>query len=159
MPLAGALAKSSVKRNSTTQPYNNTSVILGAEFNGSKLLFPADAGSEALAYVPSVWNHLSYMGVPHHGSDGNLSQKDIERFCPKIAFISAKGDSSHPNRAIVSGLVKVGTKVASTHKAGNLWFWSGSVPARKGYEPVEWLKGTGEPEPVVDWTKILYGMK
>jgi beta-lactamase superfamily II metal-dependent hydrolase len=157
-PLAGALANSSVKKTPTTQPYNNTSVILGVNFNGTKLLFPADAGSEALAYVPAEWNHLSYMGVPHHASDGNLSQRDIERFCPKIAFISAKGDSSHPSRAIVSGLVKVGTKVASTHKSGNLWFWSGNVPARTGYKPVEWLAGTGEPEPI-DWLKVMENMK
>ena len=100
-----------------------------------------------------------YMGVPHHASGGNLSQKDIERFCPRFATISAKGDSSHPSRAIVSGLVKVGTKVASTHKSGNLWFWSGNVPARADYGLVELLKGTGEPQPVVDWMKILSGMK
>jgi len=158
VPLAGVLEKSTVKKNPKTQPYNNTSVILGVNFNGAKLLFPADAGSEALAYVPAAWNHLSYMGVPHHASDGNLSQKDIERFCPKIAFISAKGDSSHPSRAIVSGLVKVGTKVASTHKSGNLWFWSGTVPARTGYKSIEWLTGTGEPEPI-DWLALMENMK
>jgi beta-lactamase superfamily II metal-dependent hydrolase len=157
-PLADALSESSVKKNPKTQPYNNTSVILGVDINGMKLLFPADAGSEALAHVPPAWNHLAYMGVPHHASDGNLSQKDIERFCPQIASISAKGDSSHPSRAIVSGLVKVGTKVASTHKSGNLWFWSGSVPARTGYGPIEWLKGTGEPEPI-DWMKVMENMK
>jgi len=157
-PLAGALSESSVKKNPKTQPYNNTSVILGVDFNGRKLLFPADAGSEALAHVPAEWNHLAYMGVPHHASDGNLSQKDIERFCPRTAFISANGDSSHPSRAIVSGLVKVRTKVASTHKSGNLWFWSGSVPARTGYGPIEWLKGTGEPEPI-DWMTVMENMK
>jgi beta-lactamase superfamily II metal-dependent hydrolase len=99
------------------------------------------------------------MGVPHHGSDGNLSQGDIERFCPEFAVISARGDSSHPSRAIVSGLVKVGAKVASTHRSGNLWFWSGSVPYRADYGAVELLKGTGEPEAVIDWVKILSGTR
>jgi beta-lactamase superfamily II metal-dependent hydrolase len=120
-------------------------------------MLTADAGSEALGRVSGEWNHLLYMGVPHHGSDGNLSQKDIERFCPEFATISACGDSCHPSRAIVSGLVKVGAKVYSTHKSRNLWFWSGSVPARVDYGPVEALRGTGEPEPVFDWVKALSG--
>jgi len=158
VPLAGVLEESSVKKNPKTQPYNNTSVILGAIFNGSKLLFPADAGTEALSHVGPEWNHLLYSGIPHHGSDGNLSQSDIERFCPRFAIISAKGDSSHPSRAIVSGLVKVGTKVASTHKSGNLWFWSGVVPARADYSPVELLTGTGAPEPI-DWMAVMESMR
>jgi beta-lactamase superfamily II metal-dependent hydrolase len=157
-PFFGLLSTSSVQESPTTQPYNNTSVVLGVRFNGSFLL-TGDAGSEALSHVGNEWNGLVYMGVPHHGSEGNLSQKDIERFRPQFAYISAKGDSSHPSRAVVSGLVKVGTKVASTHKSGNLWFASGSVPARADYAPVEWLKGTGSPEPIVDWMSVLSGIK
>jgi beta-lactamase superfamily II metal-dependent hydrolase len=159
-PLTGALGNSSVQEHPTTQSYNNTSVILGVTFGGNRLLFTADAGSEAFRHVDASWNRLTYLGVPHHGSDGNLSQKDIERFCPQFASISAKGDSSHPSRAIVSGLVKAGAKVASTHKSGNLQFWVGNVPARPDYGPLEYLKGTGEPEPVVaDWARILLGLK
>jgi hypothetical protein len=159
-PLTNALSKSSLGKNPTTQPFNNTSVILGVTSNGFKLLLAADAGSEALHHVGAEWNHLNYLGVPHHGSDGNLSQKDIERFHPQFAFISAKGDSSHPSRAIVSGLVKIGAKVASTHKSGNLAYSAGRVPARPDYGPAEFLKGTGEPEPVAsDWAKALYGLK
>jgi len=124
---------------------------------GTKLLFTGDAGTEALSHVDADWNHLTYLGVPHHGSDGNLSQSDIERFLPKFAVISAKGDSSHPSRSIVSGLVKVGAKVGSTHQHGNLWFYSGTVPARSDYNPIEYLKGTGNPEPLIDWAKILSG--
>jgi beta-lactamase superfamily II metal-dependent hydrolase len=158
IPLAGVLEESSVKKNPKTQPYNNTSVILGANYNGMRFLFPADAGSEALAYVSAEWNHLAYMGVPHHASDGNLSQRDIERFCPQIAAISAKGDSSHPSRKIVSALVRVGSKVASTHKSGHLWFWCGNVPARTGYSSIDWLTGTGSPEPI-NWAAVLENMK
>ncbi len=159
LSLAGALSRSTVQENPTTQPFNNTSVILGVMFNGRRLLFTGDAGSEALGQIPAEWNHLLYMGVPHHGSDGNLSQQDNERFWPEFAVISARGDSSHPSRAIVSGLAKVGTTVCSTHKSGHLWFWSGSVPYRADYGPAEPLKGTGGPEPVLDWTKILLGTK
>ncbi len=156
-PITGALGKSSVKETPTTQPFNNTSVILGVLFNGKRLLFTADAGSDALARVSAEWNHLLWMQVPHHGSDGNLSQRDIERFCPQFANISACGDTSHPSRAIVSGLVKVGAQVFSTHQSGNLWFYSGSVPYRADYSSAVPLKGTGEPKPV-DWTRLLSGI-
>ncbi len=157
-PLAGLLAKSSVEEDPKTQPFNSTSVILGIRHGGCKMLLTADAGSEALAFVPEEWNHLDYLGVPHHGSSGNLSQIDIERFCPKFAFVSAKGDGSHPSPSIVNGLVKVGAKVASTHRSGNVQYSYGSVPARLDYGPVEYLKGNTVPDPRVAAIKALAGI-
>jgi beta-lactamase superfamily II metal-dependent hydrolase len=126
------------------------------EFAGSRLLFTADAGSEALDQIPEEWKNLAWMQVPHHGSDGNLSQKNIERFCPRFAFISACGDSSHPSRAIVNGLIKVGAQVSSTHSLnpGHLWFHIGSVPARSDYGEAVLLKATGDQKPL-DWTALL----
>ena len=105
----GALRNSSVKENPTTQPFNNTSVVIGGIFNGNGLLFTADAGADALCRIPADWKHLTWMQTPHHGSDGNLSHNLIERFCPTFANISACGDTSHPSRAVVSRLVKVGS--------------------------------------------------
>jgi beta-lactamase superfamily II metal-dependent hydrolase len=155
VPLTGLLAQSSVKEAPTTQPFNNTSAVLGVVFKGERLLFTADAGSEALARVPVEWGHLLWMGVPHHGSDGNLSQQDIERFCPRFAYISARGDSSHPSRAIVSGLVKAGAQVFSTHQNNGLRFYQGRVPARPNYVAAVAMRGTGNPEP--DYLRILGG--
>lgn len=152
--LAGMLKNSSVKENPTTQPFNDSSVILGVVFNGAKLMLTGDAGSDALGQVPAEWNHLNWMQVPHHGSDGNLSQSDIERFCPQFANISACGDDSHPSRAIVSGLVKVGTKVFSAHKSGNLRFFIGNVLHRSDYSSIEPLKGTGGPDPIPSWSRL-----
>ena len=149
--LLGVLSKSSVDENPKTQPFNNTSAILGMEFNGNKFLFTADAGSEALDAVPSLWKNLLWMQVPHHGSDGNLSQANIERFCPRVAFVSAVGDSSHPDRAIVNGLIKVGTKVFSTHTQGHLWYWIGGVPYRSNYGEAIPLKGNADPPPFAEW--------
>jgi len=147
-PPLGALLNSSVKRNPKTQPFNETSTILGVREGQHKLLFTADAGSRALSNVPPDWSALDFCSVPHHGSDGNLSQLDIERLRPKFAVISAKGDSSHPSRAIVSGLVKVGAKVASTHRSGNLWYSVGNVPPRMSYAAADFMVGTGEPTPL-----------
>ena len=158
-PLAGMLSSASVKEKPKTQPYNNTSVVLGVRHGNAKLLFTADAGCSALAHVSSDWNHLDYCGVPHHASEGNFSQTEIERFCPEFAFISAKGDDCHPSRAVVSALVKVGSKVASTHKSGDLWYHIGNVPPRADYGPLEYLTGTGSPEPIYNWINPLGGLK
>src|SRR5438270_10058956 len=76
-PMFGALRTSSVKESPVTQPYNNTSVILGVNMGGAKLLLTADAGAEALSNVGPEWNRLLYLGVPHHGSDGNLSKSYV----------------------------------------------------------------------------------
>jgi beta-lactamase superfamily II metal-dependent hydrolase len=144
--LTGVLKNSSVEENPTTQPFNNTSTIIGVVFNGHKLLFTADAGSDALDRIPFDWRNLMWMQVPHHGSDGNLSQTNIETFCPKFANVSARGDSSHPDKAIVNGLIKVGAQVFSTHmNPGHLWFWLGAVPSRADYGPAVPLKGTAQP--------------
>lgn len=131
---AGALSKSSVKETPVTQPFNNTSAVLGCLFNGSRLLFTGDAGCDALERVPPDWKNLHWMQVPHHGSDGNLSRNNIERFCPRFAYISAKGSTNHPSRSIVNGLMKVGAQVASTGR-GNLWFGLGDVSLPPGYGP------------------------
>jgi beta-lactamase superfamily II metal-dependent hydrolase len=134
-------------------------MILGVEFAGQRLLFTSDAGSEALDRIPEEWKNLAWMQVPHHGSDGNLSKRNIERFCPKFAFISACGDSSHPSRAIVNGLIKCGGEVCSTHEnPGHLWYYMGSVPARSDYGPVVKLEATGDQKPI-NWAELLSGMK
>jgi len=155
--LAGVLSGSSVKENPSTQPFNNTSVILGAIFLGYRYLLTADAGSDALSSIPAEWKALHWMQIPHHGSDGNLSQELIERFCPRFANISACGDSSHPSRAIVSGLVKVGAQVFSTHLAnpGHLRHVQGNVPYRRNYFPAVPMRGTGSPEPLTRLSSLL----
>lgn len=155
--LFGVLSKSSVEQKPKTQPFNNTSAILGMEYDGKKFLFTADAGSEALDAVPLLWKNLHWMQVPHHGSDGNLSQANIERFCPRTAYVSAVGDSSHPDRAIVNGLIKVGAKVFSTHTQGHLCHRLGNVPARLDYVEAIPLKGNAVPLPFAEWYPPLPG--
>ena len=150
--MSGVLKNSSVKEDPNTQPYNETSVILGVNFEGRRFMFTADAGSKALDCVPTEWAHLWWMQGPHHGSGDNLSQNNIERFCPRVAFISACGDSSHPSKSIVNGLIKVGGDVFSTHSSGHLWYWMGAVPARADYGPAVPLKGVAEPViPSLSW--------
>ena len=158
--LTGVLSNSSVKEKPKTQAFNNTSAILGIVFNGNRLLFTADAGADALDAVPPEWKNLTWMQVPHHGSEGNLSQTNIERFCPRHSYISARGDSSHPSRAIVNGLLKVrkDAEVFSTHSLdpGHLRFSLGEVsPLRQGYGPATQLRATGDQKPI-DWAALLF---
>lgn len=142
--LASTLKNSSLKENPSTQPFNNTSAILGVLFGEKRFMLTSDAGSSALDLVPSDWKDLWWMQVPHHGSDGNLSKSNIERFRPRFACISARGDTDHPSRAIVNALIKCGAMVCSTHRAnpGHLWHQTGSVRPRVGYGPAIQLKGT-----------------
>ena len=94
--------------------------------------------------------------MPHHGSEGNLSQSNIERFCPKFAYVSARGDMSHPSKAIVNGLIKVGAQYYSTHQnPGHLCFYVGAVPARTDYGPAVLLKGTAQPVFDPNWLSGL----
>jgi beta-lactamase superfamily II metal-dependent hydrolase len=158
--LSGFLQNSSVKKNPTTQPFNNTSTILGATFRGQRLLLTADAGSRALDRIPAEWRNLIWLQIPHHGSDGNLSQSNIERFCPKFAYVSATGDTSHPSKAIVNGLIKLGAQVFSTHKNPNhLLFFIGNVPPRADYGPAVPLKGTVETVINLQLLRSLYGTR
>lgn len=161
--LPGALGNSSVQKKPKTQAFNNTSAILGIVFDGHRLLFTGDAGCDALDAIPAEWKNLTWMQVPHHGSDGNLSQKNIERFCPQYAYISACGDGSHPDQAIVNGIMKVrdDAQVFSTHtcKPGHLRFAIGLVsPSRQGYEPGIPLKATGNLKPI-DRLSVMENMK
>lgn len=154
--LAGVLENSSVQKNPETQPFNNTSTILGMIFNGQRLMLTGDAGAVALDRVPTEWKQLLWMQMPHHGSEGNLSQSNIERFCPKFAYVSARGDMSHPSKAIVNGLIKVGAQSYSTHQnPGHLCFYVGAVPARTDYGPAVLLKGTAQPVFDPNWLSGL----
>jgi beta-lactamase superfamily II metal-dependent hydrolase len=140
--LEGPLSDSSVQENPTTQPFNETSAIIGIEFENRKLLLTADSGSDGLDAIAPEWASLEWMQVPHHGSAGNLSKENIEGFRPKFAFVSAQGNTNHPGRAIVNGLIKMGATVCSTHRGGHLWYWIGAVPARPDYGSATPLKGT-----------------
>ena len=142
MLYSGTLKNSSVQEAPKTQPFNNTSTILGLSSPMGRFLFTADCGSSAFIHVPAAWHNLTWMQIPHHGSDGNMSKTDIAQLCPKFAYVSACGDSSHPDRAVVSGLKKVGTKIFSTHQNGNLRFSCGNVPLRLGYGPAVEMLGT-----------------
>ena len=150
---------SSLEDKPKTQVFNESSVILGIREAGRRALLTGDAGCRALAAVGPEWDGLDYLDVPHHGSRGNLCAEDIGRFRPTYAFVSARGNG-HPDDAVVSALCKAGSKVASTHRSGHLWYTVGSVQQRMGYTSLEFMEGKGSPVPVstvpvTDWASLL----
>jgi beta-lactamase superfamily II metal-dependent hydrolase len=130
-----------------TEPENDSSVILGAIFEGKVFLFTGDAGVPALTAAASNYPRLEnchWMQIPHHGSHRNISEDLIGHFAPEIAFVSAVGNRKHPRRKVVSAFKSVGSKVYSTHHpvAEPLWYHVGQVPARATYGPAYSLYST-----------------
>ena len=122
-----------------TEPENNSSTILWAEYSGQTLLLTADAGVEALTAAKQDFklSNVTWMQIPHHGSRRNVTEELINYFKPKLAWVSADGTKKHPRRAVVNAFKATGAKVFSTHypppDGGHKWFHLGTVPNRPNY--------------------------
>lgn len=137
--LAGVLDNSSLEDDPQDTPTNNTSTILATrDASGRLYLFTADAALSALKECARNWNTEGcyWMQMPHHGSRHNISPKMIEHFRPQIVFVSAKGGSGHPSRAVVNAFKKFGN-VYSTHypHEGNLSWIAGTASHPPGTGP------------------------
>jgi len=111
-------------------PINQSSVVLGVEFDGRRFVFPGDAGQAALIDVCQNWtgmNDLFWLQLPHHGSRHSLSSGLIRRLRPTVASVSAAPcDADHPHPGIVRALNTVGTQVYGTRGSELAW-WSDGV--------------------------------
>lgn len=127
----------SLEANPETQPENNSGAILAMQHDSGLHLFTGDAGAQALLRAAQQYRlgGCHWMQIPHHGSRRNITEPLIQYFCPKHAFVSAKGSLKHPRRAVINAFKKVGACVYSTHypNSGDLWHHRGSVPPRTGY--------------------------
>ncbi len=125
-----------VDEENSTSATNNSSVILQVVAKSNdKYLFTGDAGVQAIEDVEArvSINEIYWLDVPHHGSRRNLSSRLIALMSPQKCFISAKGTSKHPRRALVNCLKRHGSSVYSTHKSGSLWHHRGAFPDRNDY--------------------------
>lgn len=120
-----------------TDPENDSSTILTTVFEKQKLLFTADAGAKALtrAVQYAGLTACHWMQIPHHGSRNNITQTLLDRFSPKITYISAEGNDHHPHPAVVKAFKAVGAGVYSTHypTKRHLRYHIGNVPVRGDY--------------------------
>jgi beta-lactamase superfamily II metal-dependent hydrolase len=140
---AASADEDNLLENPDTEPENNCCTILGAVFDTKRYLFTADAGAQALELARAAYqfNNLHWMQIPHHGSKRNITNSLIEKFSPRVAFVSCEGNAKHPSQAVVNAFKKVGAKVYSTHypSPGNKWHHRGDAPERPSYSSAKAL--------------------
>lgn len=117
-------------------PFNASSlIILYQPGDGNKILFAGDANTTSLQMMLEKYKWLrdvDLLKVPHHGSCHNLNTSIIDQLRPKTSYISAIGNSKHPNGRLVYWLSKYGP-VYSTHTANSyIHHKSKDMPERKG---------------------------
>ena len=100
---------------SDTSLTNGSSIAFLAEYDGKKMLFSGDAYATILLqsikrYLPGCEPlYLDLFKIPHHGSDGNISKKPLERIRCRTYLISANGAyHKHPDEIAVARIIKYG---------------------------------------------------
>ena len=94
---------------------NGSSIAFLAEYDGKKMLFTGDAYATTLLqsikrYLPDCEPlYLNLFKIPHHGSDGNISKKLLERIRCSTYLISANGAyHKHPDEIAIARIIKYG---------------------------------------------------
>lgn len=112
-----------LKKTSNITATNKASAIIKIEFGAAKLLFTADAGIEsfqACQGYPGSISNLTFLKVPHHGSNNNISKELIEIMKPEYAYSSG---NRHEDPEVIGCLQKNARKeVKTTKKDGELRF-------------------------------------
>ncbi len=133
--------KSAIDEEEDPSAFNASSLIVLYYPDNKKILFCGDANTTSLKMMlknyPDIRN-VDMLKVPHHGSKRNLNTSIIEELAPKKSYISANGNSSHPNGRLVYWLSKYGP-VFSTHKA-NGFIHSGVGINRENTQRLEPLR-------------------
>lgn len=124
-----------VDEENSTSATNNSSVIIEIKTNGNRYLFTGDAGVKAFDDVETRTSleNIYWLDVPHHGSRRNLTSNLIDTMSPDICYISAKGGTKHPRRALVNCLKKHGASVYCTKNDNNMWHHRGNFTDREDY--------------------------
>ncbi len=94
---------------------NGSSIAFLAEYDGKKMLFTGDAYASTLLdsiqkYLPGCEPlYLNLFKIPHHGSEGNITKKLLERIRCSTYLISANGAyHKHPDEIAIARIIKYG---------------------------------------------------
>ena len=94
---------------------NGSSIAFLAEYDNKKMFFTGDAYAAVLLdsiqrYLPECEPlYLDLFKIPHHGSDGNISKKLLDRIRCSTYLISTNGAyHRHPDQNAIAKLVKYG---------------------------------------------------
>jgi len=100
---------------SDTSLTNGSSIAFLTEFAGKKMLFSGDAYAGILLdsikrYLPGCEPlYLDLFKIPHHGSEGNISKKLLERIRCSTYLISASGAyHEHPDDIAIARIIQYG---------------------------------------------------
>ncbi len=128
-----------------TNPRNNSSLVFLLTVDGTRMLFPADAGTPALN---DAWDRLVSNGDPgtppdfvqiaHHGSRRNGSSDLFDRLLgpigqpqTKYAYVNVAPEAvKHPSPRIANGFMRRGYLVAET-RGGTRLYTRGGFPDRQ----------------------------
>ena len=100
---------------SDTSLTNGSSIAFVAEYEGKKMLFSGDAYATIL--LDSIKRclpdceplYLDLFKIPHHGSDGNISKKLLERIRCSTYMVSTNGAyHKHPDKIAIARIIKYG---------------------------------------------------
>lgn len=103
------------KCDADTSLTNGSSIAFIAEYDDKKMLFSGDAYASIL--LDSIKSHLpkceplylDLFKIPHHGSDGNITKKLLERIRCSSYLISTNGAyHKHPDEAAIAKIIKFG---------------------------------------------------
>ena len=94
---------------------NGSSIAFVAEYADKKMFFTGDAHEKVLLnsikrYYPDCSPlYLDLFKLPHHGSDGNISQALLERIrCSKYLISTNGAYHKHPDQVALAKLIKYG---------------------------------------------------
>lgn len=142
----------SLKEEVTTEPDNETSVIIYGDMKEEKFLLVGDAGikaiSSAIEYTKKLGincKEIKLYQIPHHGGRHNVSTSLLDKLLGnvkidkkqdgRIAIASVSKNSNHPKRMVTNAFERRGLKVLKT--AGETIRHKHNMPDREGWSKVE----------------------
>ncbi len=105
-------------KNTFSDNYNNSSLVLYMSYENSKFLFTGDIEKEAESEIVNNYTKLDtdVLKAPHHGSKTSSTQKFIDIVKPKVVIISSGKNNyyGHPHKEVVDRYKNINSKIYNT---------------------------------------------
>lgn len=137
---------------------NNSSLVLLAEYGGTRFLFTGDMESLAESDMLDHWEgkldwDVDVLKIGHHGSDTSSGYRFVYETQPEYGIISVGSDNAygHPDGKILKRFADAGTVLFRTDRLG-------AVVARSDGETVTltWENGRAKPENAIPDDSIVF---
>ncbi len=106
---------------------NDRSLILLADFNGTKFLFTGDAGKKIENTLMKEKKNLDcdVFKASHHGSKYSNSENFLKYITPEYTVISCGANNSygHPHEEVIAALERVDSAIYRTDEEGDITFY------------------------------------